>query len=242
MFNYLLAIALSFCFSTQEILTLTNADILTMVRAGLPSAVIVEKIKKSSGKFDTQPTTIVELSNVGVPGEVLLAMMNATQMAEPCLSERTVTLPRGETLEVEAAFTVISGNVDDGSALSFNVVHPLTVNGVTVISAGTRATGRVTKSKRGSTWGRAGQLAWTMEDVPAVDGSTVPLEFSRSQKGHSKGATVATAVALTSVVFWPAAPLWGFKRGKDARLLAGTRFEVTVRRDTPIRVREVCVR
>lgn len=40
-----------------------------------------------------------------------------------------------------------------------------------------------------------------MEDVPAVAGTSVPLEFSRSQKGHSKGATVATAVAVTSIVF-----------------------------------------
>ena len=133
MFNYLLAIALSFCFSTQEILTLTNADILTMVRTGLPSAVIVEKIKKSSGKFDTRPATLVELSKVGVPEEVLLAMMNATQSVEPCVAEKAITIPRGETLEIEATHTVVSGNVDDGSALSFTVVHPLTVNGVIVI-------------------------------------------------------------------------------------------------------------
>lgn len=82
-----------------------------------------------------------------------------------------------------------------------------------------------------------------MEDVPAVAGTSVPLEFSRSQKGHSKGATVATAVAVTSIVFWPAAPFWGFKRGKDAKLLAGTRFEVTVRRDTAVGFRKVgCIR
>ena len=169
----------------------------------------------------------------------LLGAQEKAPLTQPCATDRMVTIPAGTIVEVESAFTVQSGNIEEGSAMSFLVVDPVTVNGVTVIPAGARATARVTKSKRGGTWGRAGQLAWTMEDTLAVDGTIVPLEFSKSQKGHSKGATVATAVAVTSVVFWPAAPFWGFKRGKDAKLLAGTRFEVTVRRNIAVKVVEV---
>lgn len=223
---------------TQEISILTNADIITMVREKIPAPVIIEKIRTSSCSFDTLPSALVELKNAGVTDEVVIAMMKAP-LTQPCASDRMLTIPAGTPVEVESSFTVQSGNIAEGSAISFQVVHPVNVNGVTVIPAGARATARVTKSKRGSTWGRAGQLAWTMEDTVALDGSTVPLEFSKSQKGHSKGATVATAVAVTSVVFWPAAPFWGFKRGKDARLLAGTRFEVIVRRNIAVKVVEV---
>jgi hypothetical protein len=225
-------------FGSQEISILTNADIVSMVREKIPATVIIEKIKTSSCSFDTLPSALAELKNAGVADEVLIAMMKAP-LTQPCATDRMVTIPAGTPVEVQSAFTVQSGNIEEGSAMSFQVVDPVNVNGVTVIPAGARATARVTKSKRGGTWGRAGQLEWTMEDTFAVDGSTVPLEFSKSQKGHSKGATVATAVVVTSVVFWPAAPFWGFKRGKDARLLAGTRFEVTVRRNIAVKVVEV---
>jgi hypothetical protein len=67
-----------------------------------------------------------------------------------------------------------------------------------------------------------------MQDVIAVDGTKVPLEFSKSTRGDSKGGTVTTAVIVTGVLFWPAAPFWGFKKGKDAKVPAGRRFDVSV--------------
>ena len=112
--------------------------------------------------------------------------------------------------------------------MSFTVVHPVKIDGATVIAAGARATARVTKAKKGGSWGRAGTLAWEMRDVIAVDGSKVPLEFTNRKKGDSKGGTVATAVIVTGVLFWPAAPFWGFKKGKDAKVPAGSRFDVAV--------------
>ena len=139
-----------------------------------------------------------------------------------------MVIPDGTPLEVESSFNVSSGEVEEGSAVSFTVVHPVKINGVTVIAAGARATARVTKAKKGGSWGRAGTLAWEMRDVVAVDGSKVPLEFSNRKRGDSKGGTVATAVIVTGVLFWPAAPFWGFKKGKDAKVPAGSRFEVAV--------------
>ena len=77
-----------------------------------------------------------------------------------------------------------------------------------------------------------------MKDVVAVDGSKIPLEFAKRTKGDSKGGTVATAVVVTGVLFWPAAPLWGFKKGKDAKVPAGSRFEVAVHGSVVVKVRE----
>lgn len=110
---------------------------------------------------------------------------------------------------------------------------------MTVIARGARATARVTKAKKGGSWGRAGQLAWAMQDVTAVDGSRIPLEFSKSTKGDSKGGTVATGVIVTGVLFWPAAPLWGFKKGKDAKVPAGQRFEVVVHGNATVQAKVV---
>jgi hypothetical protein len=49
--------------------------------------------------------------------------------------------------------------------------------------------------------------------------------------GDSKGGTVATGAIVTAVVFWPAAPFWGLKKGKNAVYPAGKRFEAFVHGD-----------
>ena len=238
----------------QDFVPLTNADILTMVRAKLPSALIIEKIKNSSCTFDTFPSVLAELKYKGVPDDVLIAMVEsphggrrdsvksanrAAKASEELTELIQVTIPDGTPLEVESTYTVSSGEVEEGSAVSFTVVHPVVINGITVIAKGARATARVTKAKKGGSWGRAGQLAWMMQDVLAVDGSRIPLEFSKSTKGDSKGGTVATGVIVTGVLFWPAAPFWGFKKGKDAKVPAGKRFDVTVHGSATVQVRVV---
>jgi len=221
-----------------------------MVRAKLPAALIVEKINSSSCRFDTFPSMLAELKYKGVSDEILMVMVQAPRgMRKPAAQIRNsnvlsgdnsavltdFTIPDGTPLEIEATYTVSSAEVEEGTAVSFTVVHPVKVNGVTVIARGARATARVTKAKKGGSWGRAGQLAWTMQDVIAVDGSKVPLEFAKSTKGDSKGGTVATGIVVTGLLFWPAAPLWGFKKGKDAKVPAGRRFDVTVHGESTVK-------
>jgi len=243
----------SFAFAQESFTTLKNADIMTMVRAKLPTALIIEKINTSSCSFDTFPSVLAEMKYKGVPDEILMAMVQAphggrrpSAPAKNRLSDTaveiptvltTITIPDGTPLEVEATYTVSSAEVEEGSAVSFNVVHPVIINGVTIIARGARATARVTKAKKGGSWGRAGTLAWMMQDVIAVDGSKVPLEFSKSTRGDSKGGTVATGIIVTGVLFWPAAPFWGFKKGKDAKVPAGRRFDVTVHGNANVQVK-----
>jgi hypothetical protein len=236
----------------QDLSPLTNADILTMVRAKLPANLIIEKINTSDCRFDTFPSVLAELKYKGVPDEVLMVMVQSphggrsnrpkNSTSRPPENEAPtvltkLTVPDGTPIEVECTYTVSSGDLEEGSAVSFSVVHPVIVNGVTLIAKGARATARVTKAKKGGSWGRAGQLAWMMQDVIAVDNSGIPLEFSKNTKGDSKGGTVTTAVIVTGVLFWPAAPFWGFKKGKDAKVPAGQRFEVTVHGNAIVQVK-----
>jgi hypothetical protein len=133
------------------------------------------------------------------------------------------------TIEVESPFTVSSQNVREGDAISFRVVNPVKVDGVTVIETGATATARVIKASRGGHFGRAGRLAWKMENVTAVDGTRIPLQTSGRIVGDSKGAKVATQMAITAAIMpliAPVALLHGFKRGENAILPAGKRLEV----------------
>jgi len=63
--------------------TLTNGDILTMVKAKLSANLIIEKINTSSCNFDTFPSVLAELKYKGISDEVLMAMVRAPAGARP---------------------------------------------------------------------------------------------------------------------------------------------------------------
>ena len=172
-------------------------------------------------------------------------------------------IPAGTPIEVEVAYTVNSLDVKSGERISFRVLVPIIVEGVTVIERDALVTARITQAKRGGHWGRAGKLVWSMEDVVAADHSRIPLApetSSRDDKlwsletGNSNHATtkgqgrvrgtshtgqVVTMAAVSGVLFPPLALLHGFKRGEDAILREGRRYVVAVGRDSTVKVAPV---
>jgi hypothetical protein len=76
--------------------TLSNADVLTMVEARLPSVQIIEKINTSRCHFDTFPSVLSELRYRGVPEEVLRAMIRASQGGRPPVSEDAKPEPQSQ--------------------------------------------------------------------------------------------------------------------------------------------------
>jgi hypothetical protein len=153
------------------------------------------------------------------------------------VESQTVIIPRGTIIEIETAYRISSQEVKAGEAISFKVVNPVRVGTNTVIAAGSIATGRIVKATRGGHFGRAGRLVWTMETVNAIDDSRVPIQAAGRVVGDSKGAKVATRAVVTAALLWPIAPvalLHGFKRGENAYVAEGRRFEVTVSADTKV--------
>jgi len=94
----LLSLVLIFSLSTfslvisQGVVPLRNSDIVTMVRAKVPTAVIIEKINNSSCAFDTFPPVLDELRYKGVPEEIL-AMTNAPHGRPKAQSESVTPVP-----------------------------------------------------------------------------------------------------------------------------------------------------
>ena len=62
----------------NSVIELRNADILTMVKAKLPTDLIIKKIETSRCHFDTFPSVLAELKYKGVPDVIILAMLDAT--------------------------------------------------------------------------------------------------------------------------------------------------------------------
>lgn len=237
--------------SNVDVAPLGNEDVLAMVRANIAPEVIVAKIESAAAaaKFDTTPAVLQQLKADGVPDAVILAMVMtpSERLAGGAAQERatesprrvSVRIPKGTLVELETAYRVDSQEVREGDAISFRVVNPLRIEGATVIEAGATATARIVKARRGGHFGVAGRLAWTVHEVTAADGSRVPLEMTGRVVGDSKGAKVATQTVVTGILLGPAAPLallYGFKRGENAFIPAGKRFEVFVLKDSTVNV------
>jgi hypothetical protein len=161
---------------------------------------------------------------------------------------RELKIPAGTPLEIEAAYTVSSLDVRVEDLISFRVIVPVKVDGLTVIDRYALVTGMVVQAKRGGHWGKAGKLAWVMRDVVAVDLTRVPLQAQRDLPtasgrvtGTSRGGQVATEMIVFGSLMWFAAPLVlmsGFKRGDNAILPEGKRFVVYVQKDTVVKITE----
>ena len=113
----------------------------------------------------------------------------------------------------------------------------MVINGSVLIVQGATATGVVTKAERNGHFGRAGRITWAMKEVTAVDGTRIPIEFTGHTVGDSKGAKVATQMIITGLLLGPGAPIAlmaGWKRGENAYIPAGKRFQATVRGDATV--------
>lgn len=217
--------------AAQPVRPLTNADVLEMVEAKLAPEVVVEKIRASPRDFDTSPEALARLKEANVPDSLLLLMVLSPKGAAAPARPLAVQVPAGTPVELETAYTINSQLVRAGDAVTFRVVNPVVVGGQVVIEKGAAATAVLTKAERGGHFGRAGRLAWTLKEVTAADGTRIPLQFSGRAVGDSKGAKVATRVVLTGLLFWPVAPValfHGFKRGGNAVVPEGKRFDAAV--------------
>jgi hypothetical protein len=168
-------------------------------------------------------------------------------------------IPAGTPIEVEVAYTVNSLDVKPGERISFRVLVPIMIDGVTVIERDALVTARITNAKRGGHWGKAGKLVWSMEDVVAADNTRIPLapetalgdklwsletksvnkqsaKTQGSVNGTSHVGEVATMAAVSGVLFPPLALLHGFKRGENAILREGRRYVVAVGKDSTVKV------
>jgi hypothetical protein len=219
---------------------LNNKDVREMLKAGLSSEIIIAKIKASNNNFDTSPAALQELKNAGVPDAVILAMVQpagASVNPNAAAPGVEVKVADGTQLEVELASNVSSNTAKEGDIVDFTVVSPLVVNGLTIIEKGAPAKARIAIVKKAGYWGKAGRVGWAMQDVMSVDGARIPLRMESKLTGDSKGGTVATGVVVTSIVFFPAAPFWGFKKGKNAVYPAGKRFAAFVHGDVTVKGR-----
>lgn len=72
---------------------LSNADVVTMIKAELPESVIILAIQQSPKNFDTSPESLIQLKKQGATAKILEAMLQPVPLLAPAASENKASSP-----------------------------------------------------------------------------------------------------------------------------------------------------
>ena len=141
------------------------------------------------------------------------------------------TLMDGTAVKVRLAETISSADAKTGQQVLFEVTEDVVVQGVTVIPKGAQALATVTEAESKRRMGRGGKLNVNIDSVRLVDGEKAQLRAVKDNKGGGHVGAMTGAMVATAIVFFPAAPLFLFMKGKDITIPKGTEITAFVQGD-----------
>ena len=137
----------------------------------------------------------------------------------------------GTAVMLRLSETISSADAKVGQQVPFEVTADVVVQGITVIPKGTQALATVTTAQSKKRMGRGGKLDVNIDSTRLVDGEKVQLRASKETKGGGHVGAMTGAMVATSIVFFPAAPLFLFMHGKDITIPKGTEITAFVQGD-----------
>lgn len=143
---------------------------------------------------------------------------------------------QGTLVKVEFLNGVSSKTSREGDPIDFQVVDNVTVDGVLVIPAGSRAKGRVAQVSSAKGFGKDGKLELDFNIVDGFDGTPVPLTLGDKAKEQNKNLAYAAGASVTGAILLGPIGLVGgaFVKGRQAEIPAGTQFYLEVKDSTPV--------
>lgn len=122
--------------------------------------------------------------------------------------------------------------VDD--KVDFEVIEDVKIGDSVVIQRGGLAIATVTEARPRRRLGRSGKLNMNIDYVQLVTGDKVPLRAVKGGTGGTRTAAMTGAMVATGIVFFPAAPLFLFMKGKNIEIPKGTEISAYIAADTPL--------
>ena len=143
-------------------------------------------------------------------------------------------LEDGTPVKLRTARTISSADAHTGETVDFEVLEDVLVGGTLVVPKGGIAWGTVTEAEPKRRMGRGGKLNVNIDSVRLLDGEKIPLRAVKDTKGGGHVGAMTGAMVATSIVFFPAAPLFLFMRGKDITIPKGTEITAYASGDTKL--------
>jgi PEGA domain len=140
-------------------------------------------------------------------------------------------LEDGMPIKLRLTRNLSSADATTGERVDFEVLEDIKVKDVIVVPRGGLALATVTEAQEKRRMGRAGKLNVNIDDVRLVDGEKAPLRAVKEAKGGSHTGAMTGAIVATAIVFFPAAPLFLFMKGKDITIPKGTEITAYVNGD-----------
>lgn len=145
--------------------------------------------------------------------------------------DRSVTIPDQTEVRIAIINELSSATAKVNDIVEFRVVEDVVLNGTKVIAKGAIARGTVIKAQKKGSFGRAGQLEFSINSVRSVGGESIPVRTAREV--HGKGREGLNE-AITQIVN----PGLGFLvSGQNVKIECDTEFLVYTFRERTITVR-----
>src|ERR1035437_2737709 len=141
------------------------------------------------------------------------------------------TLLDGTPVKLRLSQTISSSDARVGQEIPFEVVEEVKVDELAVLPKGATAIATVTEADHKKSMGRAGKLNIAVSYARLVDQEKVALRAVKDSKGGGHVGAMTGAMVATSIVFFPAAPLFLFVHGKDITIPQGTEITAFVEGD-----------
>lgn len=140
-------------------------------------------------------------------------------------------LQDGTPIKLRLGRNMSSADAKTGESVDFEVLEDIKVGETVVIPRGGTALGTVTNAKPKGRMGKGGKLDLTIDHVRLVSGEKVALRAVKEGKGKGSTGAMTGAIVATSILFFPAAPIFLFMKGKDITIPKGTEITAYVNGD-----------
>ena len=126
-----------------------------------------------------------------------------------------ITLTEGTPVKVVLVEEISTKTAKLGDPVSFEIAQDVIVNGVVLLSRGTRAKGAVINASPAGRIGKSGKLAIAIESTTTVDGNELKLRAAQGREGRDRG-TSTSLLAVTASYFFL------LRKGTEAKAADGT--------------------
>ena len=145
--------------------------------------------------------------------------------AQPTAPSKGFALQDGTAVTLRLGRSLSSADANAGDRVDFEVAEEVSVNRIVVIPKDSPASGIVITAHKKRRMGRAGKLDVNIDSVQLADGEKATLRAVKESQGGSHTGIMAGGMVATSLIVWPAAPVFLLMHGKDVTIPKGT--EVT---------------
>src|ERR1700688_4885566 len=162
---------------------------------------------------------------------LIFPVVITSQPASQTQSGSKFVLEDGTPVKLRLARTISSADEAVGNQVDWEVVEEILVGDKIVIPKGSVALGTVTDVQAKRRMARGGKLDVNIDTVRLANGQKAALRAVKTGKGGGHTGAMTGAIVATSLVLWPAAPLFLLMHGKDVTVPKGTQITAYVQGD-----------